>query len=534
LITKLALWQQKMLFVFLSIGIFVLLILGLVYPLRSIGYSLDKWEINKDGQWQEVNLPFSETLGKNITILDLRTSFSYIEADTLVIPRQSGNAIEVRLNGKVIYLEGDLTRPSANLWNYVHLVRLPEPLEDENTIEIRISSSYYATGLNWSPYLSSFDRAAGRVSFMNWIYNDFLVLACGAALIIGLILIILSLTRGKNWSAEILMGLALVLSVIYIQDAIFRISTGSVSQFLWVKKVIFISGYLSSLCFACSLEKRFSNRFNTSRWFVILTLISVLVLMGTPDLYSLSSASNFTNAILFINLLFVVMFIIRRPELKPWLLLPAALLSLSIFQMLVSIPFKITWPLVVPYAILITTLLFGVNLILEFNQLFRENLDLQRKTKLDPLTGAMNRRVIKELHVELHDFIVLIDLDDFKELNDRYGHAFGDKLLVHFTETAQSSLRQNDLVIRWGGDEFALILDHVAKTEAGREEVKRILNRIQAQYALPYPELNLKFSFGIEMVNGSVEQTLERADLNMYQMKKFKRLDELTKLDSIK
>lgn len=104
----------------------------------------------------------------------------------------------------------------------------------------------------------------------------------------------------------------------------------------------------------------------------------------------------------------------------------------------------------------------------------------------DPLTGLYNRRhfgrVIEQLWSEAnryeHDLAcVMIDLDGYKQLNDRYGHQVGDQVLVVAGKVITANLRRNDVAARYGGDEFILLLSH-----ASAEEAAGVAARIRDEY----------------------------------------------------
>ncbi|GAV21881.1 GGDEF domain-containing protein [Carboxydothermus pertinax] len=95
---------------------------------------------------------------------------------------------------------------------------------------------------------------------------------------------------------------------------------------------------------------------------------------------------------------------------------------------------------------------------------------LQRQVYLDALTGLNNRRYFYErlsrLKTKNSFSLLLIDIDDFKRINDTYGHAAGDLVLQQVAKTLQSVTRKNDLIARWGGDEFVIVLLEVNEQEA--------------------------------------------------------------------
>lgn len=104
----------------------------------------------------------------------------------------------------------------------------------------------------------------------------------------------------------------------------------------------------------------------------------------------------------------------------------------------------------------------------------REEMSIQDRLCTDSLTGALNREAFIERVEQLfsdsvgdgmHAF-VMVDADQFKQVNDRFGHGYGDRVLVKIAETLQSTLRADDLVARMGGDEFALLLKNVISKEA--------------------------------------------------------------------
>jgi len=139
----------------------------------------------------------------------------------------------------------------------------------------------------------------------------------------------------------------------------------------------------------------------------------------------------------------------------------------------------------------------------------------------DPLTRLLNRRAfVERLDGEVaratrygRSFgLVLCDLDDFKELNDRYGHPAGDEALQRFARTLQSALRKGDDAFRIGGDEFALML-----AEASDDDAREVVQRISEQAG------ELRASFGVATCpdHARESQTLFRlADMALYEAKR--------------
>ena len=160
----------------------------------------------------------------------------------------------------------------------------------------------------------------------------------------------------------------------------------------------------------------------------------------------------------------------------------------------------------------------------------------------DELTGLLVRSsLLKSLDLALKGLqssnailaVCFIDLDGFKEINDQHGHALGDQALCLVSARLQNSIRSDDLLCRWGGDEFVVVLQNVDRPESVENLANRLLTAISHPLRLSADEpltLFLGASIGVSIVMpatsiASQEQVdaltfIERADQAMYNAKK--------------
>ena len=149
----------------------------------------------------------------------------------------------------------------------------------------------------------------------------------------------------------------------------------------------------------------------------------------------------------------------------------------------------------------------------------------------DGLTSLLNRRAMEEsLRQILRErvknpqdvAVLMIDLDDFKGINDTYGHAMGDKVLVTLAEILRNSTRRNDAICRWGGDEFFVILVGASRVVAERI-AERIRSAVSALRLLPGGR-RLTLSIGVaSVVSGDTPaQLFHRVDEALYASKRMK------------
>lgn len=154
--------------------------------------------------------------------------------------------------------------------------------------------------------------------------------------------------------------------------------------------------------------------------------------------------------------------------------------------------------------------------------------ELEQISKTDALTGLFNRRMFQELLEckcgnKARNFIFCyMDLNDFKAVNDSYGHAIGDCLLVECAKRMRACLKQGDLLFRVGGDEFAAIIDSEPSEEAYQERICAMAQKVAepmrfAGYTI-YASVSIGYAaFPRDAVD--CEQLIQSADRAMYRMK---------------
>lgn len=152
----------------------------------------------------------------------------------------------------------------------------------------------------------------------------------------------------------------------------------------------------------------------------------------------------------------------------------------------------------------------------------------QYHTKLyqDVLTGAYNRRYFEDKlrHMQMTAGVAMIDLDDFKVYNDTCGHDAGDAVLETLVQTIQGAVRGNDVLIRYGGDEFLLLMPDIQE-HTFFQMLHEILRKINAASVPDYPSIHLSVSIGGTFCeNAYLEDAIHRADALMYQAKNKKNM----------
>jgi diguanylate cyclase (GGDEF)-like protein len=144
----------------------------------------------------------------------------------------------------------------------------------------------------------------------------------------------------------------------------------------------------------------------------------------------------------------------------------------------------------------------------------------------DPLTGLLNRRGLEAAASELfvpgqNVGVAVLDLDHFKSINDRYGHAVGDAVLVRATTLLSGTTRDGDILARTGGEEFCVLLRSVTPAQATQAS-ERLLARLRdASWDDVVPGLRVTASIGLALREGSemLESVARRADVVLYQAK---------------
>ena len=166
--------------------------------------------------------------------------------------------------------------------------------------------------------------------------------------------------------------------------------------------------------------------------------------------------------------------------------------------------------------------------------LAKSNKQLEALSTTDPLTGLGNRRFLQtQLDAMLAETAsrghptccAIIDLDHFKDINDRYGHDVGDEVLAAFATRIQRTVRPTDVVTRIGGEEFAVIMHYLNQTQYRPEIFQRIQRSLsQRPIQTSVGEIAITASIGVCCVTGddtdiSRESLLKAADDKLYQAK---------------
>ena len=167
----------------------------------------------------------------------------------------------------------------------------------------------------------------------------------------------------------------------------------------------------------------------------------------------------------------------------------------------------------------------AVGRIIEDSQDIKEHKELERRASTDPLTGLLNRAAMEQM-VETHlnngnesGIYLLMDMDNFKKVNDSLGHQMGDQLLCEFTAGMEFVFRGSDIKARLGGDEFVVFMPNKISEEALKRKLEQFMGFLRETVFTRYPGCDVSVSIGAVYISKSVntaETLYQKADEAMY------------------
>lgn len=296
---------------------------------------------------------------------------------------------------------------------------------------------------------------------------------------------------------------------------------------------------MSCLGFYIALRSTFNLRFKEPA----LTVPQVLVAMAWICIaYATTGIAHTSTLMLFALVMVFGIFVMdaRSSIIAAWY--ACLLLALTMIYKVITEPSVYLWDAELVSFLLFVTMMTTIAFLSQQLARIRNRLKTQKQelevalthiqkiAAHDELTGLINRRRMTEVlaeHSRNHSrqtegfAIAMLDLDYFKQINDKYGHAVGDMVLASFGEAARKVLRDIDVLSRWGGEEFLLLMP---KTNSGHpntgiERLRAYLACIQVSPKLPELRIGFSVGFTCHAVGESIYDTIKRADAALYQAK---------------
>ena len=496
--------------VLVSLIVFVMIYLISIYIFSPEGQPLERWQLSFEGKKEFVSVPF-EIKTKHPKLLTFTTSFEGKAGDTLVFPQVDGGGFAVYLNGKEIYQTGNLKNGTASIWNSIFSIPLSGYLKNgKNVLKVKVFALYNG-GFAAAPYIGWRSQIERKILATKFLKSQITLVVMGMALALGLILFSLAFMDDRNRRRYFVIGMSAFFMSFYLIDLQYW-NAGSILTYLLFRKFFLISLYMSVFLFFDGMERNLFTNLKLSKPFLAVMIgVSVCVfIQPTPSLFKevLGVGSLFTVVLITISAIEV--YWRKRYE----MIYPLSLsMEIAIYAVILTLKGRPN-AFLIPYVVMTLISGLGITLVKDYGRTYSNMLISHKASLTDPLTGAFNRNVLKDLRLSSQDVIAMIDMDAFKKLNDTYGHEKGDETLKLFCKKSEENLRSGDFVIRYGGDEFLMIL-----RDCTRRDAVSIVERVKKSFEKEALKYGVTFSYGVERVEKSLEWALLRADSKMYSMK---------------
>lgn len=466
------------------------------------------------------------------TILEKKDLPKIVNSDyNIVIFRLASNGYNLYFNNQFIGGYGDYETGNSNLWNGIKRYQVPiEWVKDHNELRLE-SNSKYMSGLTTHPIFITSSKKATRLVTNSRNYNHNAVMASlGISMLAIVVLLVLFWSGGKR--REMYLSLAASMFFLGVYSIDYATTEYIFIDYMLYKKIIMLSFWACTFFVGLGLKQMFNS---------YIPLIS-----GLSGLIGIIIISIFSTDLIMFKTLYGYWYITQIISILTWLITIFSSIPTSIEARVLFTGFVVLFIYSLINALLdFTGIFFSMNssviytavlsimpLMLVYLDFTKSRQDLHEETLLkeaayhkavtDALTGAYNKHhlfnTLEELGEEFS--VAMFDIDNFKEVNDNFGHQGGDAVLKYLTDELRHFLRVEDQLFRYGGDEFIVIMQcplHIVneRMEAFRKKIET------AEIAYGLLKIKTTLSIGLLYVEKIMDsnEVLNAVDIALYQSK---------------
>jgi len=476
----------------------------------------------------ETRITFSATITRQD--LDIAGDGEY----AVLFYQLNGQAYRALFNGDFIGSVGDIETGNSNVWNSVNYFYFDSnKIKDENILSIDLVC-LYDRGLTAMPvYILKASELNHFIGYAKYSTEGFNQIALGVSIFSCIVVFILYLISSPRNSAFLFFSLALLFLGLFT----FNYATIYNLPFscLVYKKLMLGALYMAVSMASLGIYKLFHRRADLFMSLITILGYFIIFIIIVRDIITLKLFYSYFNFIIILN---IISWVItsqksfkKKDEAKLFLIGNISLLLCTLTDIILIISgqsFSLSTPFT--YSIVLST----AAIILFFREFANKNLQLKqvndahRESYLasitDSLTGLYNHRYLSDvLKNTLPPYsVAMIDIDNFKLINDSFGHRFGDAMIRFVAHSLTNQVRSTDVLFRYGGDEFFIIFP-----KCTAEKAKGIIQKIQTninENMLNHNEqiVSLTFSGGVYYVSQpeDVDSIIDKADDLLYVSKK--------------
>ena len=469
-------------------------------------------------------------------IYEMTTDFVVLDEfidPVLVIPAMEGNGVRFTINGHILAIYGDMQQGRSSRWNTSHVIKIPVGFLKKGRNKLIIESlSLYKLGIHSTPYIVDSSKNSFQLFGLQFFSNYSILFIIGNISALGFILILLGANIGMEGISKTLLGIGLLILSVYMID--YQYVELLPVDYVLFKKVIVSFSFFAPVFVIAGINLHMKNRIDIPGIISMILSFGAALYILTAPMDSVAHEIRYgqINWVYGLFLLDSLWLFFSQWEKKNSLVLLAGLTFTGVIMVhdigayhsngesILFFHYGINFLII---AITVTIVGDSVGYYSALKEEKRRAELAHKKSMIDALTGAFNRRALHKIDDQYcdHYSLILIDLDHFKQINDNHGHFCGDKFLMSFVKICNQIIREEDYCIRLGGDEFVLFLPHCRK-EGAMTIAEDLKNKVKELHVCDENvKVHCSCSIGVsEHRKENIEEALKMTDKALYRAKK--------------